>query len=100
MNGYHLVCECGANACVDGIDIPVSVFENVLRAQLRFVVAASHAVAGADEVVAADGRYAVAAVADRRVEQSLRATPLLAWGDPTVGDAASTRRYTEAPLPT
>lgn len=46
---YELLCECGRDACVQRIEVPVSVYESALETG-RFLVAPGHEDAAGDEV--------------------------------------------------
>jgi len=56
----QLLCECGDAACVERVEVPPHVFEEVREVDGRFVVAPAHTASG--RVVAETRDYAVVAI--------------------------------------
>jgi hypothetical protein len=59
---YQVLCECGAESCLQRIEVPSEVFTELRDDRARFVVAPGHEASGADEVVAETGSYSIVEV--------------------------------------
>jgi hypothetical protein len=59
----HVLCECGRRDCIDRIEIPISVFDEISLADDLFLVAHGHAQQPEERLVAEAGEYDVIAVA-------------------------------------
>jgi hypothetical protein len=85
---YSLLCECERSDCVERLDVPVPVWQELRRSEDRYVVADGHE-DGAERVLASDAGYAV-----------IRASgPELHLVDPGPAPSESSAITTPKPLP-
>jgi hypothetical protein len=59
---YEVLCECGHDACVQRVEVPVAVFAEVHVNDERYVVAPGHQWTGGDHVVAERTAYSIVAL--------------------------------------
>jgi hypothetical protein len=52
-------CECGIDACVEGVWLPVGVYEVVRQDPMRFVIRPGHELPDVEEVIERGAGYAV-----------------------------------------
>lgn len=70
---YHILCECGADLCMERVEVPVAVLGQVqdeTDADARFLVAPGHERVGTDQVVLATAGYSIVAVEASRAERA------------------------------
>lgn len=53
------ICECGARACVDTVEVAFDEYERVRASALRFLIFPGHDIPDAEDIVESHERYAV-----------------------------------------
>jgi hypothetical protein len=55
----NFLCECSDTACVETVELRISVYQEVRANPIRFVIKPGHEIEAIERVVAEDGGYAV-----------------------------------------
>lgn len=58
-SSYGVFCECGRSGCIERLDVPVKVFNDVCSGERLFLVAPTHEPDTGSDVVDGNGIYRV-----------------------------------------
>jgi hypothetical protein len=67
---YHLLCECPGSACVQRLEVPISIYEELRTYEDRFLVGTGHEQPEQERVVAQNGTHLVVAASLPPVDQA------------------------------
>jgi hypothetical protein len=59
---YEVLCECGLDGCVERVEVPARVFEEVRTDGARFLVTRGHEQPEHEHVLSHNGKYAIVAL--------------------------------------
>jgi hypothetical protein len=71
----EFVCECASLECTETINLSVAEYEHVRESPKRFPIALGHDFPAFEDVVAADGRYAVVEKRGKAGKEAARMDP-------------------------
>jgi hypothetical protein len=59
VDSYEVLCECGRNGCLERIEVPIPMYDEIRGDRLRFLVRPGHELRELEDVVAEGGTYRV-----------------------------------------